>query len=204
MFILLILVHWVLVFLGKYLLVSDTLYFNSFGESFSYEQIKDLIRKGEEWEWLTYVILPFLLAVKILLVTICLSLGYFFTVNHFNFTKLLRVAIAAEFVFTIPILFKIVWFSLIQHQYNLNDLQLFYPLSALSIFNAEDVQTWLVYPLQVVNLFEILYMLVLAKNLSGLFKSDFTKSFELVVVSYGSGLTFWIMLVMFLAINYGK
>lgn len=173
------------IFLTNHLLVSDKLFFNTFAEQLTYEQIKKLISNSEKWELLGYVLVPLLVALKITLVATCLSIGLFFITNRFNFKDLFSAALVAEFVFLIPSLLKIIWFSFFKTDYDLIDLQLFYPLSALSLFDEAAVQqnqSWLVYPLQTLNLFEVAYWLLLAKGVSEVIKKDFTQSFELVML----------------------
>lgn len=59
------------------------------------------------------------------------------------------------------------------------------------------------YPLQTLNVFELVYWLLLAKGVSEALNRDFTRSFELVMASYGSALVLWIVTVMFLTVTYG-
>ena len=150
--------------------------------------------------------MPSLITLKITLVAACLSIGLYFVVNTFRFKTLFGVALMAEFVFLVPSVLKIIWFAFFQTDYTLTDLQLFYPLSALSIFDASVIQksqAWLLYPLQTLNVFELAYWLLLAKGVSEVIRKDFTKSFELVMASYGTGLVLWIVTVMFLTVTYG-
>lgn len=190
------------VFLSNYLLVSKDIYFNTFAEQLTYEQIESIINQGKKWEWVSYAILPILTLVKLTLVASCLSIGLYFFTNRFSFKSAFGIALDAEFVFLIPSLLKILWFAIIQTDYSLQDLQMFYPLSALHFFDYTDVQPWLIYPLQLLNLFEILYWVVLAKGISQLIERDFTKSVELVLASYGTGLLLWVAVVMFITVSF--
>ena len=189
-------------FLSNYLLISDNLYYNSLGEQLSYNQIERLLQQGKKWEWLSYVLLPVITLIKLLLVTSCLSIGIFFANNKFSFKSAFGVALEAEFVFLIPIVLKILWFVFFQKEYVLKDIQLFYPLSALNFFDATYVESWLIYPLQLLNVFELLYWLVLARGIQKLTQKDFTPSFEVVMASYGAGLVLWIAIVMFVTVSY--
>jgi hypothetical protein len=109
----------------------------------------------------------------------------------------------AEFVFLIPTIFKLLWFLFIQTSYTLQDLQYFHPLSALSIFDPLSLEPWLVYPLQVLNIFEAIYWVVLACLLSKEFPElDINRSMGVVVGGYGTGLVIWVILVMFLTLTY--
>lgn len=189
-------------YLGEYLLISDQLFFNSLGEQLSFEQIRSLIDQNKMWSWLNYVILPLVTSVKLLLVASCLGLGLFFESNKINFKQLFGVVLKAEFVFLIPTILKILWFAFVQTNYTLKDLQFFYPLSVLSFFDASTIESWLVYPFQLLNVFEVVYWLVLAKGVQKIIQKDFTLSFEIVLASYGTGLVLWVAIVMFITVSY--
>ncbi len=62
--------------------------------------------------------------------------------------------IRAGFILLIPGLVKIIWFLFIQTNYTIQDLQLFYPFSLLNLVNSGMLEPCLLYPLQVLNLFE--------------------------------------------------
>lgn len=197
-------------FLSNYLLVSENLYFNSLAEQLTYEQIEGIIQKIKEWKWVGYAIIPLLVLLKLTLVASCLSIGMFFVDNQFRFSQLFDVALKAEFIFLMPPLLKILWFLFVQTDYSLQDLQYFYPLSALNLFDYKTLDPWLVYPLQLLNVFEIMYWVVLARGISQLVEADhptvqpihFNQSFGLVASSYGLGLLLWVALMMFISVSY--
>ena len=202
LFLLLIAVQCLFVFLSNYLLVSDDLYYSSLGEQLSYERIEEMLAQGRKYEWLGYVILPVITLLKLSLVGSCLSIGVFFATNKFSFKSAFGVALVAEFVFLIPTILKILWFAFIQTNYTLKDLQFFYPLSVLNFFDASIIESWLVYPFQLLNVFEVVYWLVLAKGVQKIIQKDFTPSFEIVLASYGAGLVLWVAIVMFITVSY--
>jgi hypothetical protein len=78
LFLLLVGSYCLFVFLSNYLLVSDTLFFNTFAEQLSYEQIQEVVASNKKWEWLGYAIMPIIILIKIALVAMCLSIGMFF------------------------------------------------------------------------------------------------------------------------------
>jgi len=187
----------------KELLISDTLYFNSLAEKFSYEQIQEALDEGKNWEWFGFAIIPIFYAIKCSLVAFCLSIGLFFVTDRFEFKKLFGMAAVAEFVFLIPVVGKLLWFLFVQTDYTLEDLQLFYPLSALSIFDYHAVQPWLLYPLQVLNVFELIYWVVLAFGVARVMpQRDVNRAIGVVASSYGTGLVIWVAVVMFLTLTY--
>lgn len=201
-FILLIGIIEALFWLKNKLLLTQTLYFNTFAEQLTYEQIENIINEGKKWEWVSYVVLPILTLIKLTLVASCLSIGLFFVTNTFSFKATFRVALTAEFVFLIPPFLKILWFALFQTDYTLQDLQIFYPLSALNFFDYTTVQPWLIYPLQLLNVFEIIYWVLLARGVSQVIERDMPQSFEVVLASYGTGLVLWVAVVMFITVSF--
>jgi len=122
LFLFLVTVLAIFVFLSNYVLISDNLYFSTFAEQLTYEQIETLINQGKKWEWISYAVLPVMTLIKLTLVASCLSMGLYFFTNRFSFKLAFGIALEAEFVFLIPSLLKILWFSIIQTDYSLLDL----------------------------------------------------------------------------------
>jgi hypothetical protein len=89
----------------------------------------------------------------------------------------------------------------------LEDLQ-FQPLSTMELLNAKSIDPLFVYPLSLINVFELGYFLVLAWLLVNVINEaneerpvGFGKSLKLVTASYGSGLLLWVVFVMFITLN---
>ncbi len=168
----------------------------------SYEKVNSLIEQNKKWGWIGYVFTPIFYLIKLSLITTCLGLGFFFSTNRFNFNAFFNVAVFAELIFLFPILIKLLWFLFVQTDYDLNDLTLFYPLSALNLVDAETLPRYWLAPLQTLNLFEIAYWFLLAYGVADATDFSFKRSFGLVMSSYGVGLVLWVVLVMFLTITY--
>ena len=186
---------------GQQLLLSDELYFNELAEQMTFEQIKNMIDQRHEWAWLAYAILPAFNLLKFTLIASCLSSGYYFAKDRWVFKPFFKLAIQAELVLLLPAVIKLLWFMLVQTDYSLNDLQFFYPASLLNLFDPQAVANWLVYPLQLANLFELAYWLVLAYGVSQVIEIPMPRAFGLVAASYGSGLLVWVVFIMFLTVS---
>ena len=126
---------------------------------------------------------------------------FYDTENKIKFKQLFRVALLGEFVLVLVGYFKFGYFYFMRTEYTLQDIQQFHPLSYTNFLDLNTLEPWLVYPLQTINLFEIGYFFVLVYGLHKLLKNKYAKSFEVVAVSYGTGLFIWIGLVMFLTLN---
>jgi len=188
-------------YLSKSLLINDTLLYNFYSDIISYEKIQKLMEQGRKWEWLGYILIPVLYFIKFSLVALCLSLGLFFLNFPSRFKKLFELAIKAELVFIVAGLFKILWFIYVKPDYTFLDLQYFSPLSLQNLVSIPQSNIWLLYPLQAINLFEIVYWFMLAWGLKEIIQKNMNESFKIVALSYGSGLIIWIAFVVFLTLN---
>lgn len=196
-------------FLTIKLLKFETLINNSLIEKFTIEQINEIIDYQRKWQWVTYTLIPIVLLVKTTVIVSVLSVGtFFYSKAKVTFKQLFNAVVKAEFVFLGVGVLKIVWFYFFQTNYTLEDLQYFYPLSALNIVGYQGLESWFIYPLQVLNLFELAYWLLLSYFIGKLAFTERDKGkpmdlgFKIVASSYGSALLLWVVVVMFFTLNY--
>lgn len=106
-----------------------------------------------------------------------------------------------EFLLALVGFSKFLYFYFIKIDFTLLELKQFYPFSYTNLLDLSNIEPWLIYPLQTINLFEIGYFFVLVYGLHKLINNKYAKSFEIVAISYGAGLAIWLGLVMFLTLN---
>lgn len=207
---LLFLLFLLLTYFTKIILKVENLIIEHLSNNLSIIQINNIINLQKKWEWLTFAIVPLFLLIKTTLVSSLLYIGtFFYSKTKVTFKQLFNAVVKAEFVFLGVGVLKIVWFYFFQTNYTLEDLQNFYPLSALNIVGYKGLDAWFIYPLQVLNLFELVYWLVLAyligkiatpiKNKENKYPIDF--GLKIVASSYGSALLLWVVVVMFFTLN---
>ncbi|WP_340155372.1 hypothetical protein [uncultured Winogradskyella sp.] len=200
-FIYLIILSLLLLFIFEYLIEYDKLYISSISEILTYAQIEKIIEFQSKWIWVKYVITPLLLLLKISIIAAIIDIGCFFFSKEIKYKILFNIVVKAEFIFLLVIIFKIVWFYIFQPDYTLEDLQYFYPLSALNIVGYQSLKAWFVYPFQVLNIFEVAYWFVLAYLIGKEINETTDKGLSIVASSYGVGLLIWVVGVMFLTLN---
>jgi len=183
------------------LLNINILVVSSLSEYYTQTQIAEALNSLQKWQWLSYAIIPLLLLLKISIIAAIIDVGCFFFDKDIKYKNLFNTVIKAEFVFLLVIVFKTLWFYVFQQDYTLEDLQYFYPLSAINITGYDGLQPWFVYPLQVLNLFELAYWVILAYLLGKELKISTDKGLTIVASSYGVGLVIWVVAVMFLTLN---
>lgn len=183
-------------FLNIEQLLTETLF-----EQFSSDQVNRILSFNRKWEWISYLLLPIILLLKIALIAKIIDAGIFFIDKELSYGKLFSLVLRAEFIFLgIPIL-KFLWFYFIQTDFTLIDLQTFYPLSLLNFADISKLDQWFIYPLQILNLFEVAYWLILAYGIKRMLKIPYYQAFNAVMLSYGICLFIWIVAVMFFYLN---
>ncbi|AGC76591.1 hypothetical protein LX97_01251 [Nonlabens dokdonensis] len=201
-FFLLIVLSLSLIELSEKLLDTQQLVYSSLSEQLTKERLTTQIKVINEWKLIRYFLIPFLLIIKVSLIAAIIDMGCFLFNKKIRYKNLLNIVIKAEFIFLIVIVIKIAWFCFFHTDFILEDLQYFYPLSAINILDYQQLDPWWIYPLQMLNLFELAYWFTLA-YLIGKEIGDTvsTKGLQIVASSYGVSLVIWVVVVMFLTIN---
>lgn len=188
--------------LSKFLLDYDRLIYNSLIQNFSSDQVSEILNFQSKWKGIEYVFIPLYLFLKISIITSVLYIGVFFTVSNSSFKRIFNIVIKAEFIFLLIPIFKTFWFYFFQSSYTIEDIQYFYPLSALNIIGYKGLDTWLLYPLQTLNLIEVTYIIYLSYQIGYLTKTNADNGLKIVSYSYVPALLLWVTVIMFFTLNY--
>lgn len=203
-FVVLLLYMLTIAYFSNEILLAKDLYYEAFAEKLPEEQIQIMLSQSQRWSWLGYVFIPVALLLKIGFTSACLALGIFFMTNQMRLRQLFSIALTAEFVFLLPMLIKLVWFSVFNTSFTLHEIQFFYPGSLISVLDQTANTAWWAYPAQLINVFELVYCLLLARGVARVAARSFGSALGLVAVSYGTGLLLWSSVVVFFAVTYGQ
>lgn len=190
-----------LLFANNWILFTDDIYYDALSSRLSFERVEEMINLNKKWNWMIYPVAPLFYLLKFFLVSICLFASLFLFRVEVGLKSLFKIVLLAEFIFLLPPLIKLFWFSFINVNYTLDDLQFFSPLSAINLFDRTTLEPWLIYPLSLLNLFELGYIIALAYLMREAIESDFAQSLKLVLVSYGTGLFIWVLFITFLTVS---
>ena len=186
----------------KVALGFDKLMQNYLAELLTATQIENYFKLQQKWKFLGYLFIPLFILIKTTLVTSVLYVGvFFFSKIEVAFYKIWSIVVSAEFIFLLVPIFKLIWLYFFQTTYNLEDFQYFYPLSALNI-TGFAIDKWFIYPFQVLNLFELAYVIYLGNQIGKITETNSDIGFKIVGYSYLPALLFWVVLIMFLTLNY--
>lgn len=179
---------------------NDLLY-NSLSEQLTQKQIQHFLELKDKWLWLGYAFVPIILLLKISIITAILHISLFLSNRDIKFKEIWNIVLNAEFIFLLVPVFKTFWFLFFEPNYALLDVQNFYPLSALNIIGYKALETWFIYPFQVLNLFELFYIIYLAFQIGKLTSTNADYGLKIISLSYVPGLLLWVATVMFFTLN---
>ena len=195
----------ILTFVDKTFIVSESKIFDYLANKYPSSVVQNYMESQKKWWWVSYVTTPVLIGIKVLLVAFCLNFVKIISekLEDVQFRDILTVVLIAEFVFVIAGFYKFFNFYLIDTDYTLETLQTYYPLSLINYKEAISTEKWLAYPLQLLNVFELMYWGVLAWGIWQLAdkKISYQRSLGYVALTYGIGLLFWVGVVCFLILS---
>ena len=197
--------NFLLVYISKNGLDTQEKIFDFLAKDYPSSVVQNYMESQKKWWWVSYAVTPVLIGIKVLLVAFCLNFVKIISekLEDVKFRDILTVVLIAEFVFVIAGFYKFFNFYLIDTDYTLETLQTYYPLSLINFKEAISTEKWLAYPLQLCNLFELMYWGVLAWGIWELAdkKISYQRSLGYVALTYGIGLLFWVGVVCFLILS---
>jgi hypothetical protein len=153
--------------------------------------------------WISYVFYPILLLLKSTLISIVIYTGiFFYNLNQYvPFSKVFKIVIGSEIVFVTASLIKFLWLYFFGGNYDLNYIGFFYPLSLTNIFDITEVAKIWICPLQIVNIFQIIYIASLSFGLRKICLVPESESDKIVLSSYLPAIALWIVFIMFISFD---
>ena len=204
-YIALISIYILLIILNRIYIQTDSKMFDFLAKDYPSSVVQNYMESQKKWWWVSYAATPVLIGIKVLLVAFCLNFVKIVSekLENVRFRDILTVVLIAEFVFIIAGFYKFLNFYLIDTDYTLETLQTYYPLSLINFKEAISTEKWLAYPLQLCNLFEVIYWGFLAWGIWELAdkKISYQRSLGYVALTYGVGLLFWVGVVCFLILS---
>ncbi|MFA5819344.1 MAG: hypothetical protein WC854_08710 [Bacteroidales bacterium] len=203
LFIGIVLANLIIIWLSKSVLINEIVFYNTFSEQLTYDRSLKLFDDLKRFAWISYAFTPIMLLVKFSLVSLVLYIGIVFCniQDKVSLGSVFKIVIASEIVFVCAGFVKFLWFYLFAGNYDLNDLDFFYPLSLINFFKTAEVSRFWLFPLQTVNLFHLVYIISISYGLNKVYKIEKPDSEKIVLLSYLPALVLWVALIMFLSID---
>lgn len=180
-------------------ILTDDLYRLIVDSQMSERQLDDYLEFVHKWQWVSYLIIPFVLLLRISFTWICLKVGSFIT-ERFTEASFWIICIQAEIVFAIGAMAGLLYTEFFVNVESLEQLSI-NPFS-LQIFVSDSVPKWSSYFFNTINIFELSYILFLAYRIIEESKTKYLASLKFVASTYLPGLTLWVLMVSYLSVMF--
>jgi hypothetical protein len=203
LFIGIVVANLIIIWLSKSLLINEIVFYNTFSEQLTYDRSLKLFETMKRLAWISYAFTPIMLLVKFSLVSLVLYIGIVFCnlQDRVSLGNVFKIVVASEIIFICASLLKFLWFYLFAGNYDLNDIGFFYPLSLINFFKTSEVNRLWIFPLQTVNVFQMVYIISISYGLNKVYEIEKSDSDKIVLLSYLPALILWVALIMFLTID---
>ena len=142
-----------------------------------------------------FLSIPLVYAWKFTVIAFVIWIGCFMFGYRVTYSQCWGVVIAAEFIFLIPEILKILWFMLVDTDPTYNDISGFYPLSLIHFVDFESLDKRWAYPLRALNVFEIVYWFLLVGGIHHYARKD--KKYVWIIVACSYILIFFLWLLFY-------
>jgi hypothetical protein len=114
---------------------------------------------------LKFLSIPFVYLWKFAVIAFVIWVGCFMFGYRVTYAQCWGVVIGAEFIFLVPEVLKILWFLFVHSDPSYHDISAFYPFSLMHFFDYYAIDKRWAYPLRALNIFEIIYWVLLVEGI---------------------------------------
>lgn len=172
--------------------ISDLLYYNTYDDQLSVETIDSMIGYVKKYAWLGYISAPFVPFIRITFTSFCFYTAFFFKNIDSKFSSCFNIALKADVSFVFLGLFNIIYHQVVPAE-SLMDLA-GNPLSLIYYLDVESIPRYLLFPIGLISIFELLYWVLFISLIKYRYKFSVSESFKFVLSSYGVGLSLFTLI----------
>ena len=201
LFILLSILYVLINWLTNNYIYIDSFFYSAFGNDIVNERIKDIIILNKKMQWIIYFSIPLFFLLKLSVLAGIIYIGCFLFDKTVSFNNCFKIMLVAEFSMLLSVLLKVLWF-IINEPSSIQEIQFFYPISLIQLFTPQQIPEYLIYPLQQVNVFEIVYWLLIIFGIMSFTQKDFLYAIKVTAFSYGISIFVWIVFIVFFKLQF--
>ena len=131
-----------------------------------------------------YLSIPFVYLWKFTVIAFVIWVGCFMYGYRVTYSQCWGVVIAAEFIFLVPEIIKIIWFLFIETDPGYHEIRSFYPLSLMHFIDYYTIDKRWAYPLRALNVFEVMYWFLLVAGVHHYARKEVGTVWLIVACSY--------------------
>lgn len=142
-----------------------------------------------------FLSVPLIYLWKFTVIAFVIWVGCFMFGYRVTYSQCWGVVIGAEYIFLVPEILKILWFMMVETDPTYNDISAFYPLSLIHFVDFDALDKRWAYPLRALNLFEIVYWVLLVEGIHHYARKD--KKYVWIIVACSYILIFFLWLLFY-------
>ena len=188
--------------IADWFVLTEAVYYRSLAEQLSADRIASYLSLREQYAWIGYLVVPPMIVAKSAYTAFFIAAGAVVVeYEDVRFKQCFKAAVLCEGVFVAALGIRLFWAGLAGIE-TLEDYASMQILSLMSLFKGMDIEPWLVFPLQTINVFEALYCASLCWVMALQSNRSLGESARFVLPFYGMGLLLRLCIVMFLALQF--
>lgn len=142
-----------------------------------------------------FLSVPLIYLWKFTVIAFVIWVGCFMFGYRVTYSQCWGVVIGAEYIFLVPEILKILWFMMVETDPTYNDISAFYPFSLIHFVDFDALDKRWAYPLRALNLFEIVYWVLLVEGIHHYARKD--KKYVWIIVACSYILIFFLWLLFY-------
>ncbi len=189
---------------------TDDVYYNFLLGNYPSEIATKVLETSYSYRFLVYILSPLIVILRTLIFSVILdailtckniyesgdlSIGY-------KFSQFWKIFIYAEWSCVAFIVVKFCWFAFFSTDYSYNDLIDYSPLSLYSLAGNSNLDSWLIYPMKIINLFELAYLVIAVITCKRVLHISYTDSIFYICLSYIIPLFLFIVFIIYLSLHF--
>ncbi len=194
------LLYILIVYLINKMVYTDEFYYSLLGQKIATERIFDVIKIARKYQVLYYLLIPILFLLRTMIFSTAIFCGFYLIDKGLRFGIILKSVIQAEIVFVVVMLIRLVYFVL-NPGLSAQAIPNFYPLSLTNLINLNNIPAYYIYPLQLVNIFEVGYMFLIAYGIKTVTRNTMLETLKPVACSYLTVILLWLSILTFLQLQ---
>jgi hypothetical protein len=165
------------------------------------ERITHTIEARQKLLWVGYAVQPLLLLAKCGIFSAAIYVGTTLFNQAISYKNCLKIVIQAELVTFLSTLVKVSYF-LLNPSVSPKAFQYFFPLCVTQLLDVNTIPRYFIYPLSLLNVFELAYWVVLALGVKYFSGKPWGASIKIVAATYGIVLLIWILVIVFISLQF--
>ncbi len=166
-----------------------------------HNKIEYSIEKKKKYTLIGYIIQPITVLLKCAALTCALYAGITIFSVTVSFRNCFKIVLLAELVSFCASFAKVAAYFLLP-SLTAKNFQYFFPLSITSIFSLEGFPEYLRYPLNQLNIFEVIYWMILTYGLRSLSSIAWTNAAGIILCSCGLAVFLWHLTIIFIHLQF--